>query len=70
MIAPDLADAMLERVIAAAGPLRDHPRIGPVVDDKGGRKWLVRDTPFALFYDIADHGVEVIRVRHLRENWS
>lgn len=68
-IDPDLADAMLNLVMAAVQPLVAHPHLGPVVDSLGGRKWLVRGTPFALFYDIRGADIEIIRVRHLRENW-
>jgi toxin ParE1/3/4 len=48
--------------------LADHPYAG--ADIGGGvRKWHVARTSYVLLYRVADDTVQILRVRHVREDW-
>ncbi len=62
------ADRVGSAAIAAGDFLADYPNAGPVVA-RQVRKWSVRDTDYLLFYRPTGNGVQILRVRHGRENW-
>jgi addiction module RelE/StbE family toxin len=65
----DAAAARILRAIrATATRLLDHPHIGRGVDAPF-RALGVRTTPYLLIYRLSDGDVEIIRIRHGRENW-
>jgi plasmid stabilization system protein ParE len=65
----DAAAARILRAIrAAALRLHDYPRIGRAIDEPF-RVFGVRGTPYLLVYRLRDGTVEIVRVRHSRENW-
>jgi toxin ParE1/3/4 len=67
--APDYA-ARVGRVAIAAGRfLCEHPFAGVEVDT-GLRKWPVPKTKFRLFYRVFGDRIEIVRVRHVREDWA
>ncbi|MGN7160937.1 type II toxin-antitoxin system RelE/ParE family toxin [Sphingomonas sp. SAFR-052] len=63
-----LADRMIERIEQAGNFLREHPSAGPTILSDSVRKWRVRSTPYLLFYRILPDRVEILRVRHDRED--
>ena len=68
-IAPDFADLAGGAALAAGSFLAEHPAAGPLVGEFGIRKWRVRGTDYILLCRIVAAGVEIIRVRHGREDW-
>jgi plasmid stabilization system protein ParE len=64
----DFADRVGIAALDAARFLSDHPAAGPVLTD-ASRKWRVRGYDVVLIYRIVDEGVEILRMRHARENW-
>jgi plasmid stabilization system protein ParE len=68
-VAPDFADLAARAALAAGRFLAEHPAAGPLARDFGIRKWRVRGTDYILLYRIVAAGVEIIRVRHVREDW-
>lgn len=65
-----LADATIDRIEAAGAFLREIPGAGPVILSDDIRKWTVRNTPYMLFYRIVADRIEILRVRHDREDWQ
>jgi toxin ParE1/3/4 len=65
---PAFSDKYATDAIAAGRFLADNPyagsRLGRTV-----RKWPVRRSPFILIYRVKADTVEILRVRHERENW-
>ncbi len=68
-IAPDYADRTGRAALAAGWFLAGYPAAGPVVGDGGVRKWRVRGGDYLLFYRLISTGIEILRVRHGREDW-
>jgi toxin ParE1/3/4 len=64
---PDFADRVGDRVLNAAGFLIKFPFAGPVYYGKV-RKWPVPNTDYRLLYRVTDTAVEIVRVRHARED--
>lgn len=58
----------LDRIRKKARQLRDFPGSGPDVHN-GLRSVGVLTTNYILIYRIIDRGVEIVRIRHNRENW-
>lgn len=58
----------LQAIRASAGRLLDYPRIGRALDEPF-RVLGVRGTPYLLVYRLRGGEVEIIRIRHSRENW-
>lgn len=48
--------------------LTSYPRIGRAIDETY-RVFLVRGTPYLVVYRVRDDEVELLRIRHARENW-
>jgi toxin ParE1/3/4 len=65
---PQLAAKTARLAVKAARTLALTPHIGSALAD-GTRKWPVWDTPYVLIYRVAQDVVEILRVRHNRENW-
>ncbi len=62
------AARILRAIRSKSDQLRHFPSSGPALT--GELRYLgVRDTPYLLVYRIEQNGVEVIRVRHVREDW-
>ena len=68
--APEFADPMLLEAIAAAHFLSEHPHAGPQIGLGPARKWRVRDTPYLLHYVFEDGDIQILRVRHERQDWQ
>ncbi len=66
---PDFADEIGQAAIAAGRFLSEFPAAGPIVD-RDARKWRIAETDFLLLYRITLTGVEILRVRHGREDWQ
>ena len=66
-IDPDFADRVGDNAIAAANFLLEYPLAGPCVKGKV-RKWPVPSTDFRLFYRLHADAIEILRVRHARED--
>ena len=62
------ADRVGRQAIGAGRFLAQHPASGSPIDHEL-RKWRVRGTRYLLVYRLVPGGVEVLRVRHERENW-
>ena len=67
---PDLPLTLTLRVEAALSHLLDFPFLGPNIPDSTKRKWLVRRTPYLVFYRPTRDGVRILSVRHSRSNWA
>ena len=65
---PQFADRLGLAAIAAARFLIDFPFAGPAVPDSILRKWPVPRTDYRLFYVVTESGLEIVRVRHVRED--
>ena len=69
-LAPEFADRMLLEAIAAAHFLSEHPNAGPRIGLGTERKWRVRYTPYLLQYVFEDGDIQILRVRHERQDWQ
>ena len=63
------ADEILDTIREAGDFLAGLPNAGPVMEAANVRKWRVRDTNYILLYRLVDDRVQILRVRHGRENW-
>jgi plasmid stabilization system protein ParE len=61
---------LIERIEAAPLVLLTSPEIGSPTRKRGIRKWIVRKTPFILFYIVKKDRVEFRRVVHSASNWA
>ncbi len=61
---------MLEAVLSATSLLVQHPQVGPAIMGSRIRKWPVADHPFLLLYDVARHGITIVRFAHNRSDWQ
>jgi toxin ParE1/3/4 len=52
-----------------ADALRDFPRIGPIVSDRGFHSLVVRNTPYVILYRFHDGVIEIVRIHHQQQNW-
>jgi len=60
---------MLAAVRGQADILDRFPGVGSLMDDTS-RRLRVRGTPYLLFYRIISDQVEILRIRHDREDWD
>lgn len=60
---------VIKSLIAAANWLLRHPHGGERLAFDGWRKWRPRKSRHVLVYRIVDDGIEVLRVRHERNDW-
>lgn len=65
-----LPDRMVVRTQQAILPLLDNPRLGPVVNGYGLRKWRVPRTPYRIFYDVRGELIRVLRVVRAASDWT
>ena len=65
---PDTAAEHLAAILAGADVLESYPSIGPALDGTT-RSLRVRHTRYILLYRIRGTEVEILRVRHDREDW-
>ncbi len=63
------AARILRAIRSATRRLLDYPRIGPGLDEPF-RVLGVRGTPYLLIYRLRNEDIEIVRVRHARENWT
>jgi plasmid stabilization system protein ParE len=66
----DLPFTLLERIYDAPIILTRFPNIGSPTSDSRVRKWVVKRTPFILFYVINGNRIEIRHVRHASSNWQ
>lgn len=64
-----LARHVIKSLIAAANWLLLHPHGGERLAVDGWRKWRPRKSRHVLVYRIVEDGIEVLRVRHERNDW-
>ena len=65
---PDVAVKQLDRIRFRARSLQDFPRRGA----KLGEDWRVMGvagTSYLLVFRVIDDGVQILRIRHIREDW-
>ena len=65
---PAYADKLGQAALAAANFLAEHRSAGSPIQ-LGTRKWRLRDLDFVLIYREVAGGVEILRLRHGREDW-
>ena len=65
---PRAAATTLRRIHESAKQLEHFPAIGPIVV-ADVRFLKARRTPFVIIYQIGKGSVQIIRVRHVREDW-
>ena len=68
--APDHADTVSRMAVKSALQLIKFPYLGPPVGEDGVRKWSVKGTDFLLLYRVTTASIEILRVRHAREDWK
>lgn len=68
-IDPDLAKEQLATLVRAARWLLQYPHAGPSIGYRDWRKWRPRSQRYVLLYRPASLGIEVVRIRHEREDW-
>ncbi len=64
-----LADRVIDAIEGAGAFLREHPVAGAAILSGAARKWRVRGIPYLLLYRATTHKVEILRIRHDREDW-
>jgi toxin ParE1/3/4 len=69
-IDPDLADRIGRAALAAARFLAENPMAGPAVEGTNKRKWIVRGTPYLIFYRAENDRLRIVRVRHMAQDWK
>jgi len=62
--APGRADRFVQRLIAAAEPLADFPKMGRVVPEGDGRQREVAFDPYRIIYRIEDDEIYIVTVVH------
>lgn len=65
-----IAQDAVERVISATKFSLDHPFASPAIDYLDWRKWKPKRLRYVLIYRPVRNGVEVVRVRHERNDWK
>ncbi|KQM91472.1 hypothetical protein ASE70_15425 [Sphingomonas sp. Leaf22] len=68
-VAPVAASEMLAAVRARSTILDNFPGIGRAISG-GSRLLRVQGTPYLLFYRMLPDRVEILRIRHDREDWD
>lgn len=63
------AERVLELIETAAAFLSTMPSAGPLIERSVARKWRVAHTSYLPIYRIRDERIEILRVRHGREDW-
>ena len=66
---PDYADRVGRSAFAAGNFLRNFPFAGPTYSGEI-RKWPVPDTDYRLLYRVEQDQIEILRVRHAREDFE
>ncbi len=69
-INPGFADEVGDRAIASGRFLAEFPSAGEFLPDLDLRKWRVPGTNYILLYRMSVDGVEILRLRHAREDWA
>jgi toxin ParE1/3/4 len=67
--APDYADRVSRMAVKSARQLIKFPHLGPIIGEDDVRKWGVKRTDFLLFYRVTNSAIEILRIRHAREDW-
>jgi toxin ParE1/3/4 len=67
-IDPELAASLGTAAIRATRFLAGWPKSGSLIAG-GKRKKTVRGTPYVVLYRLHDERLQILRVRHVRENW-
>ncbi len=68
--APDVAIRILTKIRERADFLLDFPSGGPPLSDGDVHALRVRGSPYVLLYRLkGEHGIEILRVRHVRQDW-
>jgi toxin ParE1/3/4 len=66
---PNYADRVGRAAVSAAKFLTEFPFAGPSYSGKV-RKWPVPKTDYRLLYRVENDSIEIIRVRHVREEFE
>lgn len=62
--APGRADRFVQRIIAAAEPLQDHPHLGRVVPEGDGRQREVLLDAYRIIYRVEADEIYIVTVVH------
>jgi len=62
--APGRADRFVQRLIAAAEPLADFPKMGRLVPEGDGRQREIALDPYRIIYRIEDDEIYIVTVVH------
>ena len=65
---PDLAGRAISRILGTADLIVRYPQVGSVF--KGTRRRRVGWAPFFVFFREVSDRIEIVRVLHLRSDWS
>jgi toxin ParE1/3/4 len=67
---PDYADRIGRAALNAATFLATNPMAGPAVEGTDVRKWIVRVTPYLIFYRLDGKRLRIVRIRHMAQDWK
>ena len=66
---PEAARTQRARISQAVALLRDTPKLGRPGRVAGTRELVIAGTPFLLIYTIGDNRLEILHVKHGRQQW-
>ena len=66
----ELPLVLIARIERAAASLIEFPQLGAAVPDSSARVWLVRGTPFLIFYRPVREGIRILKVAHASTDWK
>lgn len=65
----EISTRTLQAILGRADFLRRFPQGGPRVTRQEFRSLRVMGTPYILLYRILDDRIQILRIRHEREDW-
>jgi plasmid stabilization system protein ParE len=66
---PEVADALIERVLSAIDILERYPNLGRLGRIEGTREFVVTGTRFHVFYRLRHEQLEILGILHGARKW-
>jgi toxin ParE1/3/4 len=64
----EFANRVAIAAVQAARRLAEYPQIGEDIGN-GMRKWAVTGSDYRLIYRVDANAIQILRIRHAREDW-
>ena len=68
--ASNYAAKVSRMAVKSARQLLKFPHLGPPIGEDDVRKLSVAGTDFLLLYRVTETAIEILRIRHAREDWK